>query len=50
MGIEEKDRLKKMIQYKSGKIYFSRQTERALYFILTILMLLLGLFAKVGLF
>ena len=50
MGLEEKDRPKKMIQYKNGKVYFSQQTERAFYFILTILMLLLGLLAKAGLF
>ena len=40
---------KKMIQYKNGKIYFSKETERAFYFILTILMLFLGLLAKAGL-
>ena len=41
---------RKMIKYKNGKIYFSKETERAFYFILTILMLLLGLLAKAGLF
>ena len=50
MGLEENDRPNKMIQYKNGKIYFSKETERAVYFILTILMLLLGLLAKAGLF
>jgi hypothetical protein len=40
----------KVIQYKNGKIYFSRETERKFFFILTVIMLLLGLFAKVGLF
>jgi len=40
----------KMIQYKSGKTYFSRQVERKFFFILTIIMLLLGLLAKAGLF
>ena len=44
-----KTETKKMIQYKNGKIYFSKETERAFYFILTILMLLLGLLAKAGL-
>jgi len=39
-----------MIQYKSGKTYFSRQVERKFFFILTIIMLLLGLLAKAGLF
>lgn len=50
MGLAEKDRPKKLIQYKDGKIYFNREMERKFYFILTILMLLLGLLAKVGLF
>jgi len=39
-----------MIQYKKGKIYFSRELERRFYFILTILMLFLGLLSKAGLF
>ena len=50
MGLEEKDRPRKMIQYKNGKIYFSRAMERKFFFILTVIMLLMGLFAKVGLF
>ena len=41
---------KKVIRYKNGKMYFSRETERKFFFILTVIMLLLGLFAKVGLF
>ncbi len=41
---------KKVVQYQDGKIFFSRETERKFYFILTILMLLLGLLAKAGLF
>ena len=41
---------RKVIQYKNGKIYFSKETERAFYFILTVMMLLMGLFAKAGLF
>jgi hypothetical protein len=40
----------KVIRYKNGKIYFSRETERKFFFILTVIMLLMGLFAKVGLF
>ena len=50
MGLEEKDRPKKTIQYKNGKIYFSREMERKFFFILTVIMLLLGIFAKAGLF
>ncbi len=40
----------KGFQYKDGKIFFSKETERGFFFILTILMLLLGLLAKAGLF
>ena len=50
MGLEENNRPKKLIQYKNGKIYFNRETERSFFFILTIVMLLLGLLAKAGLF
>ena len=38
------------IVYRWGKIYFSAKLERKVFFILTMVMLLLGLFAKVGLF
>ena len=47
---DDKAEPKKMIQYKNGKIYFSRESERKFFFILTVIMLLMGLFAKVGLF
>ena len=50
MTLEEKNRFEKMIQYKDGKIYFSKGVERKFYFVLTILMLLLGLLAKAGVF
>ena len=35
---------------RRGKIYFSAKLERKIFFILTIVMLLLGLLAKAGLF
>jgi len=38
------------IVYRLGKIYFSTQLERKVFFILTMVMLLLGLLAKAGLF
>ncbi len=41
---------KKGVQYKNGKIYFSKETERKFFFILTVIMLLVGFFAKIGLF
>jgi len=50
MDSEEMERPPKLIQYRNGKIYFSRQGERKFYFYLTVLMLLLGLLAKAGLF
>jgi len=40
----------RQIRYRWGKIYFSAKLERKVFFILTILMLLLGLLAKAGLF
>ncbi|MCK4839555.1 MAG: hypothetical protein KAS94_12200 [Desulfobulbaceae bacterium] len=33
-----------------GVTYFDRKTERKFYFVLTLIMLLLGIFAKLGLF
>ena len=38
------------IVYRWGIIYFSAKLERKVFFILTIVMLLLGLLAKAGLF
>jgi len=40
----------KVIFYKDGKIYFSKKTERKLFFLLTIIMLIAGIFAKLDLF
>ena len=40
----------KEIVYRWGRVYFSRETERKFFFILTMVMLLLGLLAKAGLF
>ena len=36
--------------YQDGKIYFNRATERKFFFALTIIMLLVGVLAKAGLF
>ena len=35
---------------KPGRIYFTKQTERKVFFILTLLMLVYGIFAKMGYF
>ena len=44
------DKQKKALLHEKGKIYFTRETERKFYFGLTIIMLLFGILAKVGLF
>ena len=33
---------------RKGRIYFSRQTERRLFFVLTLIMLLMGLLFRLG--
>jgi hypothetical protein len=38
------------IHFGEGKIYFSRQTERRFFFALTVMMLILGLCFKLGIF
>ncbi len=35
---------------QAGRIYFSRQSERRFYFILTLIMLIWGILYKIGLF
>jgi len=41
---------KKIILYDKGKFYYSKKTERKFYFVLTIIMLLIGILTKIGLF
>ena len=36
--------------FREGKIYYSRQTERRIFFTLTVVMLILGLGFKLGIF
>lgn len=43
------NRQKKWFVHKCGKTYFSSATERNFYFLLTIIMLLIGLVVKTGL-
>ena len=43
------DSLKKFLRYDNGKIYFSKETERKFYFILTVIILLAGILAKTDL-
>ena len=44
------DKQKKTLLHEKGKIYFTRETEKKFYFGLTIIMLLSGILAKIGLF
>ena len=39
---------KKLLKHQNGKIYFTQKTERYFYFVLTMIMLLLGIFFKTG--
>lgn len=41
---------RKGLRYAEGKTYFSPQSERRFYFFLTIIMLLVGICYKTGLF
>lgn len=41
---------KKIILYDKGIFYYSKETERKFYFVLTIIMLSLGILTKLGLF
>jgi len=41
---------KKGLLHAKGVTYFDRKTERKIFFVLTLIMLLLGIFSKLGLF
>jgi len=36
--------------YRNGKLYFSKKTERNFFFVMTLLMLVLGILAKMDFF
>ena len=40
------NRGKKTFFHKNGRVYFSKDTERKIFFVLTIIMLVSGIFAK----
>ena len=40
----------KALYHKDGKTYFSKKTERNFYFVLTLIMMMLGILTKAGLF
>jgi hypothetical protein len=48
--MESSQETKKILLHEGGKIYFSKETERKLFFILTIVMLIAGICSKIGLF
>jgi len=48
--MDENKRKKKAFFYSKGVTYFSKKTERSLFFILTIIMLLWGIFTKLDVF
>jgi hypothetical protein len=38
------------VYYRDGKIYITKGFERKLFFVLTVMMMIWGVFAKIGLF
>lgn len=49
-GVKTKNARKKLIVYKEGKFYFTKEAERTFFFILTIIMLTAGILFKLGIF
>jgi len=47
---EKKIDSKKAVVHTNGVTFFDRKAERKFFFVLTLIMLLLGVFAKLGLF
>lgn len=45
-----KDKQEKNFLFSKGILYFNKRTERLVFFILTIIMLSLGLLVKLGMF
>ena len=39
---------KRAVYYENGRFYFTRETERSFYFVLTLIMLVIGIFYKTG--
>ncbi|MEF2145265.1 MAG: hypothetical protein V3573_07465 [Desulfovibrionaceae bacterium] len=48
--MDEKPERVRRLHYENGRIYFSKQTERAFFFVLTVLMLVLGVFEGTNIF
>ena len=48
---KKKDEKKeKMLRYEGGRVYFTGMSERRFFFVLTLVMLLLGILVRFGLF
>jgi hypothetical protein len=45
-----KDDHQKWCYYRNGKLYFNKKTERNFFFVMTLLMLVLGILAKMDFF
>ncbi len=39
---------KRRLVYENGRVYFTKETERAFYFVLTLVMLVAGILYKTG--
>ena len=48
--MDQDKREKKAFFYAKGVTYFTKRTERTLFFIMTIIMLIWGVFTKFGMF
>lgn len=45
---ETKKHPKRTVHYENGRFYFTKETERSFYFVLTIIMLVTGILYKTG--
>jgi hypothetical protein len=48
MNLKPDERKPGVLFFKNGKMYFSKMTERKFFFAATIIMLLIGIFIKLG--
>jgi hypothetical protein len=45
---ETEQKPKRTVQYENGRFYFTKETERSFYFVLTLIMLVAGILYKTG--
>lgn len=48
--MEQNQEPEKQVRTESGKIYFSREGERLVFFLLTLIMVVIGICTKIGWF